>query len=123
MVSASALSNDETDGADRGSDPGRGEAFAERQRRVLRPVVVVMDQPGQVGVALTSSGPDRLLECVDDEPGGHGGDGAPTQDPAGVGVDEKGNVDPARRRRDIGDVGNPQLVRGRWGEPALHQVP
>jgi hypothetical protein len=38
--------------ADRGGDPGLGQPFGERNRRVLRPGVVVMDQPGQIGDAV-----------------------------------------------------------------------
>ena len=46
----------------------------------------------------------------------------PAQDPPGVGVDDERDVHPPGPGRDVGDVGDPQAVRGRRGEPALHQV-
>ena len=55
------------DGADGGADPGVGEAFGERDRRVLRPGVGVMDQARPVAVAVPAAGPQRLLEGVEDQ--------------------------------------------------------
>src|SRR3954463_7539111 len=37
--------------------------------------------------------------------------GSPAHDPAGVGVDHKGDVDKAGPGRDIGEVGEPENVR------------
>ncbi len=36
---------------------------------------------------------ERLLQSVEDEAGVRGAAGAPTDDPPGVGVDDKGDVD------------------------------
>ncbi len=55
MDSASVVER-RTNSFDRRLNAGGRKAFAEGQRRVLRPVVVMMDQPGQGGMTLTSSG-------------------------------------------------------------------
>ena len=98
--------------------PASASRSPKRSERVLRSAVVVMDQPGQVGVAFAPPGPDGLLERVQDDAGGHRGGGPPAEDPAGVGVDDERDVDPARPGRDIGQVGHPQPVRRRRGEVA-----
>ena len=55
---------------------------------------------------------------VQDELGCHRGAGPPTQDAAGVGVDDEGDVDPARPGRHVGQVGHPEPVRRQRREPA-----
>ncbi len=55
----------------------------------LRPVVVVVDQPGQVGDAVAVSGPQRHLQRVEDQCGAHGPGDPPAEDPAGVHVDDE----------------------------------
>jgi hypothetical protein len=42
---------------------------------------------------------ERLLERVQDEAGMRRPAGAPADDPAGIGVDDEGDVDKARRSR------------------------
>ena len=55
----------------------------------------------------------RLLERIQHEAGMRRPAGAPADDPAGVGVDDEGDVDKARPGRDVGEVRHPKPVR-RW---------
>jgi hypothetical protein len=52
--------------------------------------IVVVNEPGQVGDAVTLPGPDGVFDGVfdgvQDEAGVHSGSGAPADDPPGVGV-------------------------------------
>jgi hypothetical protein len=82
----------------------------------------MLDQPGQIRLALAGPGPDGLLHGVQDELGSHRGAGPPAQDAAGVGVDDEGDVDPARPGRHVGQVGHPQPVRRQRREPPPHQI-
>ena len=50
-----------------------------------------------------------------------GGD-PPPDDGAGVGVDDEAGVGHPGPRRDVGEVGDPQLVRSGRGEVPLHQI-
>ena len=81
---------------------------------------MVGDQTGQVPV-FAAAGPDGLLDGVDDEACGHRGGHRPPEDPSGVGVDHDGGVAPARPRRDIGEVGNPETVRRQRCEVAVYR--
>ena len=103
--------------------PATAEPFAQGHRGVLRPVIMVVDQPGQVDLADAAAGPEGLLERVQDKFRGHRRAGTPAQDPAGVGVDDEGDVDPARPGRDIGVGVGPQrpasLAAGGFLLPAL----
>ena len=54
MVSASALSNDEPTAPTEGWMSSGGESFAVGQRHVLRSVVVMVDQPGEVDAAIAA---------------------------------------------------------------------
>ncbi|ESW63400.1 transposase IS986 [Mesorhizobium sp. LSJC285A00] len=46
----------------------------------------------------------------------------PADDPTGIGVDDKGDIDEARPGRDAGEVGDPQHVRRRSMELAVDVV-
>jgi hypothetical protein len=46
----------------------------------------------------------------------------PADDPAGIGVDDEGDVDEARPGRDVGEVGEPQHVRRRGMELAVDVI-
>jgi hypothetical protein len=48
--------------------------------------------------------------------------GSPTHDPAGIGVDDEGDVDKAGPRRDISEVGEPKDVRPRRLELAIDVI-
>ena len=66
--------------------------------------------------------PDGHLQGVEDEVGGHGGGHPPAHDQAGEDVDDEGHVGHARPGGDIGEVGDPQLVRTGGGEVPVDQV-
>ena len=48
--------------------------------------------------------------------------GPPADDPAGIGIDDKGDVDEAGPGRDIGEVGEPKDVRPRRLELAVDVI-
>src|SRR6476646_8811529 len=52
-----------------------------------------------------------LLQRVEHEAGVRGTRHPPAHDPAGIGVDHKGDVDKAGPGRDIGEVGEPEDIR------------
>ena len=56
----------------------------------------------------------RLLERIQDEAGMCCPAGTPSDDPAGIGVDDEGDIDEPCLSRDVGEVRRPQHVR-RWG--------
>src|SRR5258706_12283867 len=52
-----------------------------------------------------------LLQCVEHEAGVCRARHPPAHDPAGIGVDHKGDIDKAGPGRDIGEVGEPEDIR------------
>jgi len=62
------------------------------------------------------------LQRVDDELGTHVVSHRPANDRAGVGVLDSGQVQPALPRAQIGDVSEPQHVRGVRPELALDKI-
>ena len=74
-----------------------------------RSAIRVMDE-----LLVGSSALEAHEEGVDDQIGvgrvGHG----PTDDPSGVEVDDAGEVEPALRGPELGDVGGPDLVGPGW---------
>ena len=92
-------------------------ALAEEQRDVLRAVIGVMDHAGA-----RSSSRDGHLERVDDELGAQVVAHRPADDAAREAVDDRGEVEPAGRGRDVLDVGDPELIRRRRCEVAPDQV-
>ena len=110
------------DGADRGLDPGFGEPLGEPDRRVLRPAIRMVDnifesnRPSRWRVQMACSMASSTIEVAIVEAA------PPAQDPPGVGVDDERDVDPARPRRYIGEVGHPQPVGRRRPELPPHQV-
>src|SRR3546814_12497547 len=64
----------------------------------------------------------RLLKRIQHEAGIRRPAGAPADDPPGVGIDDKGDIDEPRRGRDIGEVRYPKHVP-RWRvEPAVDVI-
>ena len=80
------------DSTGRWPNTGCGETFAIGQRDVLQPMIMVLNEAGEIDVALASAGPDGLLDGVEDQPGSHRDAGPPAQDAAGVGVDDERDV-------------------------------
>jgi hypothetical protein len=63
-----------------------------------------------------------VLEGVQDKFGGHVGGRPPTHDHSGEDVEDEGDINDARPGRDVGEVGHPQLVRGRGSEVTIDQI-
>jgi hypothetical protein len=63
-----------------------------------------------------------LLQSVEDEARMRRPAHPPADDPAGIGVDDEGDIDEARPGRDIGEVGDPQHVRRRGMELAIDVI-
>ena len=91
-------------------------AVAERQRRVLSPLIAVMDH--LLRPALT----DSHLEGVQHELGAQMVCHRPADDLAAPGVEHDGQVEEPDRGWHIRDVGDPQPVRAIRGEVAIDQV-
>ena len=86
------------------------------------PASVWWTSPARSPAPSAAPGPHGLLERVQDQRGPHRPGGAPAQDPPGVGVDDERDVDHARPGRDVGEVGDPEPVRGGRAELPPHQV-
>jgi hypothetical protein len=73
-------------------------------------------------VAVAGALPQALLEGVGRQVGAQRSRAAPADDAPRIDVHDECDVHPARPGRDVGQVGDPQPVRGRGPEDALHQV-
>ena len=93
------------DAAHRRFDPGLGRRSESRIDRNC-PFVAVMDDTLGAGTR-----PQRLLRRVEDQLRVHRARYAPTNDAASEHVDHEGDVDEPGPGRDIGEVGDPQLIR------------
>jgi len=82
-----------TDAADRGLDPGFGEALGIFDRDILAAAVAVMDEAAAMDRAPVV---DSLFQCVEDEAGVRGPADPPAHDIAGVDVDHEGDIDEPR---------------------------
>jgi len=77
-----------------------------------------MHQPLQLGLPA----PDGHLQGVQGQIGAQRPRGLPADDEAAERVDDQGHIDEAGPGRDIGEVGDPQLVGSLRREVPLHQV-
>src|SRR5699024_11802354 len=102
---------------------GLGERLAVTDRGVLSALVVVVDQPGEIAMAVAAPGPYRLLEGVEHEVGGHRRRRRPAEDSAGVGIDDERDIHPPRPGRYVGEIRNPPSARRQWREVPIDQVP
>lgn len=89
------------DATNRRLDARFGEALGVLYGYVLRPAVAMMDQAAAMDRPTIVQ---RLLQRVQDEAGMCCPAGAPANDPAGVCVDDEGDVDEPRPGRDVGEV-------------------
>jgi hypothetical protein len=80
-------------------DAALAESFGVGDGGVLSASVVVINQAGQIGDAITVTGPDGVLDRVEDELGAHAGRGAPADDASGVGIDQVSDQQGAARGR------------------------
>ena len=76
---------------------------------------------GQV-IAGALTVPHGHLQGVDGQVRAQRPGGLPADDHPGVDVDDEGHVDPAGVRLDVGQIGDPQPVRGRRPELSLDQI-
>src|SRR3954453_8292154 len=111
-----------TDAADRRCDTLEGQGLGERDRRILRSGVAMMNESFADLAALVIAAPERHLQC-----GGHHSrvlylSGVPADDRPGKAVDHECDVDETRPRAAVGEVGDPFPVRGRRGEGPVEQV-
>ncbi len=74
------------------------------------------------GPALRLTGVQGLLQRVENEVSVHGTAHPPADDAAGKNVDNEGDVQPALPSRDIGKVGDPQLIRAVGLELAIDPI-
>ena len=89
------------DTPNRGFDARFGKALGVFDRQILAAPVAVMDQPHAIpGAAIMH----RLFQGVEDETRMRRGADAPTCDPAGIGVDDEGDIDEAFPSGDVGEV-------------------
>ena len=107
--------------ADRGDGLGLGEPLGVADRSILNSPVAVMDQAGDV-VTGPLAGPEPHVEGVECEIGAQAGRDLPAHDHPAEHVEDERDVGPAGVRADIGQIGDPQLVRPGRGERAIHQV-
>ena len=86
------------DGAHRGEQSGVAEALPERPGRVLRAVIGMQDRRRVAGLFVGLAADDGHAERVDDEFGAHVLGDRPADDQAGVGVHDRGAVQPCPPR-------------------------
>jgi hypothetical protein len=98
------------------NDARRLAAFSKRDRRVLRSVGRVMDNAARLATI------DRHIEGVDHDLFAHMIGHRPTDHAPTEYVQHDGEKEEARPRRDVGDVGDPELIRGTGGKVAVHQI-
>src|SRR5690349_9828817 len=67
--------------------------------------------------------PDRLLQGVEGEVGAQRAGCLPADDHPRVDVGDEGDVDEPRPGADVGQVGNPEAVRGAGAEAAIDEIP
>jgi len=73
-----------------------------------------------VGARLAAA--ERHREGIEDEVGAHAGGELPADDHSAVGVEHEGEEDDAFPAAQVGDVGDPQLVRAAGAEVALDEI-
>ena len=92
------------DAADRRLDTGLGQALGLLDRDVLAASIAMMHQPAAMR---RPSLMESLLQRVEHEACMRCPRGTPADDATDIDVDYEGDVDEARPRRDIGEVGHP----------------
>ena len=107
---------DVADRAHRGPHAGFLAALTERQGRVLASLIAVMDHVARAAL------PDRHFQRVHHQLGAQMSGHRPAHDFAAPGVQHHGEIEEPVGSGHEGDIGNPQLVRRRCREVAIHQV-
>jgi hypothetical protein len=104
------------DGPAGGADAHRFAALAEGEGRVLAAPIRVVNHAG--GPTLGQGHVEGVEHQVGLEMGGH----RPAYDPSAVDVEYDREIEEAGPRRDVGDVGDPELIRRGGREDAAHQI-
>src|SRR5258706_12931091 len=97
-----------SDAADRRLYACFSQALGVFDRDVLAAPVAMVHEPAAMDRPSIMQG---LLQCVEHEAGVCRARHPPAHDPAGIGVDHKGDIDKAGPGRDIGEVGEPEDIR------------
>src|SRR6266516_2059088 len=105
--------------ADRGHGTSLGQALGVANGEILRATVAMVDQPLQEAGSPTT---ERHLQSVQGEVRPQRAGGLPADDEAGADIDHEGDVHPAAVSLDVGQVGDPQAIRGRRTELPTNQV-
>ena len=105
--------------ADGGLDPGLRQAVRVAHREVLCAAVAVMYQ---VRDARAAAIVDGLFEGIEDEVGAQRGRDTPAHDPTGEDVDDERHIDETAPGRDIGEVGDPELIGARRRKTAIDPI-
>jgi hypothetical protein len=102
-----------------GLEAGLGETLGVYYRHVLHAPVAVMDEPAAgYGSAIMK----RLLQGIENEAGVSRAADPPADNAASIGVDHERHIDEARPGGDICEVRDPEHVRTRRLELAVHPV-
>src|SRR5215470_4877723 len=105
------------DAADRRLDAGLLQALSVTNREILAsPVAMMNHSPG------SGASPQSLIERIQDQVSMHRAGNAPADDAARKHIDDEGHVDETRPGRDVGEIGDPELIRPHRGELALDQI-
>src|SRR5262245_7539994 len=105
------------DAADRRLDAGLLQALSVTNREILASPVAMMNHAFRIG---TSS--QRLLKRIQDQIRMHRAGDTPADDAARKYIDDESRVDEPGPGRDVGEIGDPELIRPHRGELALDQI-
>ena len=106
-----------TDAPHRPLDSGLGQPLGIANREVLHASIAVVDQAVRARPRV-----ERLLEGIECQVASQGARHAPADYRTREDVDHEGDVDEAHPRRDVREVGDPELVRTGGSEVALDEV-
>ena len=95
------------------------EDLLEGETRVLTAGIAVMDQ---CDVGARSAARERHPQRVEHEIGAHVAGELPADDAAAVDVDDEREEQQAFPATQVGEVGDPERIRARGGELALHEI-
>ena len=104
------------DRSHRGPHAGLATPLAEHQRRVLTPLIRVMDDRPRLPL------PHGHIERREHEGRPQRRFHRPADDAATPGIEHDGQGEEAAPRRDVGDIRHPQLIRAGRREHPLHQI-
>lgn len=98
-----------------------GERLSVADEAVVDSAVGVVDEAGEIS-AVPAALPDAHIQTIKGEGGVQACRDLPAHDPTRVRIYDESDVRPLRDRSDVGDVGDPQLIRLPSREVAVRQV-